>query len=234
MIKAAAGGGGRGIRIAIDHDELDRVVPQASLEAKAAFGDGGLYLEKVIESARHIEVQVLGDGHDVVHCFERECSLQRRRQKLWEEGPAVKSRNRGARTPLCGRGEACPCGVVSRCRHARIPLSTRPSGILFHRNEYAHPGRAPGDRVHHRHRPRARDDQDRGRGATALSSVRHRCERSCHRMSHQRRGSGEGLPAVSGGRRSACIFRAGPASVSTACSMPAMRCRLSMTRCSAS
>jgi acetyl-CoA carboxylase, biotin carboxylase subunit len=88
MVKAAAGGGGRGIRIANDPDELDRVVPQASLEAKAAFGDGGLYLEKVIESARHIEVQVLGDGHDVVHCFERECSLQRRRQKLWEEGPA--------------------------------------------------------------------------------------------------------------------------------------------------
>jgi acetyl-CoA carboxylase, biotin carboxylase subunit len=89
MVKAAAGGGGRGIRVANDLDELDRVVPQASLEAKAAFGDGGLYLEKVIESARHIEVQVLGDGYDVVHCFERECSLQRRRQKLWEEGPAA-------------------------------------------------------------------------------------------------------------------------------------------------
>mgnify|MGYP005855378287 CR=1 FL=1 len=88
MIKAAAGGGGRGIRIAHDLDEFRRLFPQASAEAKAAFGDGGLYLEKAITRARHVEVQVLGDGHRSVHCFERECSLQRRRQKVWEEGPA--------------------------------------------------------------------------------------------------------------------------------------------------
>ncbi len=88
MIKAAAGGGGRGIRIAHDMVELDRQIPQASAEAKAAFGDGGLYIEKLIPQARHIEVQVLGDGHRVVHCFERECSLQRRRQKVWEEAPS--------------------------------------------------------------------------------------------------------------------------------------------------
>jgi acetyl-CoA carboxylase biotin carboxylase subunit len=87
MIKAAAGGGGRGIRIATGRDELERLLPQASAEAKAAFGDGGLYLEKIITHARHVEVQILGDGRDVVHCFERECSLQRRRQKLWEEAP---------------------------------------------------------------------------------------------------------------------------------------------------
>lgn len=89
MIKAAAGGGGRGIRIAHDMDEFDRLMPQASAEAKAAFGDGGLYLEKVIERARHIEVQVLADGTRAVHCFERECSLQRRRQKVWEEAPSA-------------------------------------------------------------------------------------------------------------------------------------------------
>jgi acetyl-CoA carboxylase biotin carboxylase subunit len=89
MIKAAAGGGGRGIRIVNDHAELDRLVPQASVEAKTAFGDGGLYLEKLVERARHIEVQVLGDGRDVVHLYERECSLQRRRQKVWEEAPAA-------------------------------------------------------------------------------------------------------------------------------------------------
>ena len=88
MIKAAAGGGGRGIRIAQDIEEFDRLLPQASAEAKAAFGDGGLYMEKVIERARHIEVQILGDGTDVIHCFERECSLQRRRQKVWEEAPS--------------------------------------------------------------------------------------------------------------------------------------------------
>ncbi|WFU38100.1 acetyl-CoA carboxylase biotin carboxylase subunit [Bradyrhizobium sp. CB82] len=88
MIKAAAGGGGRGIRIARSADEFHRLMPQAQAEALAAFGDGGLYVEKLIEGARHIEVQVLGDGHDVIHCFERECSLQRRRQKVWEEAPS--------------------------------------------------------------------------------------------------------------------------------------------------
>jgi acetyl-CoA carboxylase biotin carboxylase subunit len=88
MVKAAAGGGGRGIRIANNLEEFERLMPQASAEAQAAFGDGGLYLEKVIERARHIEVQVLGDGERVIHCFERECSLQRRRQKVWEEAPS--------------------------------------------------------------------------------------------------------------------------------------------------
>jgi len=88
MIKAAAGGGGRGIRIVANLEEFDQMAPQASAEAQAAFGDGGLYIEKVIEGARHIEVQVLGDGERAVHFFERDCSLQRRRQKVWEEAPA--------------------------------------------------------------------------------------------------------------------------------------------------
>jgi acetyl-CoA carboxylase, biotin carboxylase subunit len=89
MIKAAAGGGGRGIRIAHAREEFERLMPQASAEALAAFGDGGLYVEKVINNARHIEVQVLGDGKRAIHCFERECSLQRRRQKVWEEAPSA-------------------------------------------------------------------------------------------------------------------------------------------------
>jgi len=89
MIKAAAGGGGRGIRIAQSLEEFETLMPQASAEAKAAFGDGGLYIEKVIEKARHIEVQILGDGKRAIHCFERECSLQRRRQKVWEEAPSA-------------------------------------------------------------------------------------------------------------------------------------------------
>ncbi|MGE0860569.1 MAG: acetyl-CoA carboxylase biotin carboxylase subunit [Gammaproteobacteria bacterium] len=89
MIKAAAGGGGRGIRVVADAEEFARQFPQASAEALAAFGDGGLYVEKMIASARHVEVQVLGDGERWIHCFERECSLQRRRQKVWEEAPAL-------------------------------------------------------------------------------------------------------------------------------------------------
>ncbi|RLA48642.1 MAG: acetyl-CoA carboxylase biotin carboxylase subunit [Gammaproteobacteria bacterium] len=88
MIKASAGGGGRGIRIANNEEDLRTMAPQAQSEAAAAFGDGGLYLERSIQSPRHIEVQIVGDGTRAVHFFERECSLQRRRQKVWEEAGA--------------------------------------------------------------------------------------------------------------------------------------------------
>lgn len=105
MIKAVAGGGGRGIRIVTDMEEFERQFPQASAEAAAAFGDGGLYIEKVIERARHVEVQILGDGKNFVHCFERECSLQRRRQKVWEEAPAF-GLTPELREKLCGSAVA--------------------------------------------------------------------------------------------------------------------------------
>ncbi|SCZ38626.1 MULTISPECIES: acetyl-CoA carboxylase biotin carboxylase subunit [Burkholderia] len=88
MIKAAAGGGGRGIRVSHDAAQLEAELPLAQREAQAAFGNGGVYLERFIARARHIEVQVLGDGRNVVHLFERECSLQRRRQKILEEAPS--------------------------------------------------------------------------------------------------------------------------------------------------
>ncbi|ANG61633.1 acetyl-CoA carboxylase biotin carboxylase subunit [Marinobacterium aestuarii] len=88
LIKASAGGGGRGIRLAQDADELVREFQIAQSEAKAAFGSGAVYLERFVERARHIEVQILGDGEHCVHLFERECSLQRRRQKVFEEAPS--------------------------------------------------------------------------------------------------------------------------------------------------
>jgi acetyl-CoA carboxylase biotin carboxylase subunit len=89
MIKAAAGGGGRGIRIANDADELVEGVAAAAREAEAAFGNPALYLEKLIAGPRHVEVQIIGDTQgNVVHLFERECSIQRRRQKLLEESPS--------------------------------------------------------------------------------------------------------------------------------------------------
>ncbi len=88
LIKASAGGGGRGIRIAENREDMRRLAPQAKAEAQAAFGNGTLFIEKFIRRARHIEVQILGDGERIIHCFERECSMQRRRQKVWEEAPA--------------------------------------------------------------------------------------------------------------------------------------------------
>ena len=88
-IKAVAGGGGRGIRLAHNEATLRSMFKQARAEAEVAFGDGRLYVEKCIENFRHIEVQFLGDMHgNVVHLFERECSVQRRRQKMIEESPA--------------------------------------------------------------------------------------------------------------------------------------------------
>jgi acetyl-CoA carboxylase biotin carboxylase subunit len=88
MLKAAARGGGRGIRVVEDEAGLRTAFPAASREAASAFGDGRMYLERFVRRARHVEVQVLGDGTDAVHLFERECSLQRRRQKVLEEALA--------------------------------------------------------------------------------------------------------------------------------------------------
>ncbi len=89
-IKASAGGGGRGIRIAHNRPSLFNLFHIAKAESKAAFGNDDVYIEKWIEDARHIEVQVLGDSHgNVVHFGERECSIQRKQQKLLEEAPAA-------------------------------------------------------------------------------------------------------------------------------------------------
>jgi acetyl-CoA carboxylase biotin carboxylase subunit len=88
MLKAVAGGGGKGMRTARNSDELAHVFPVAQLEAQSYFGNGGLYLERLIQNARHIEIQVAADRRgNVIHLGERECSVQRRHQKLIEESP---------------------------------------------------------------------------------------------------------------------------------------------------
>jgi acetyl-CoA carboxylase biotin carboxylase subunit len=89
LVKAAAGGGGRGMKVARTGDDLLHALHAARSEAKAAFGDDAVYLEKYLEKPRHIEIQILGDGQgNAVHLGERDCSLQRRHQKVWEEGPS--------------------------------------------------------------------------------------------------------------------------------------------------
>lgn len=88
IIKATAGGGGKGIRIAEDEDSLIQQITTAQQEAQKAFGNAGVYLEKYLSGMKHVEIQILADKHgNAVHLFERDCSVQRRRQKLVEEGP---------------------------------------------------------------------------------------------------------------------------------------------------
>jgi len=109
LVKAAGGGGGRGLRVVRDPADLAHAVTVASAEAAAAFGDPRVYLERYVSPARHVEVQLLGDGDRVVHLGDRDCSVQRRYQKLIEEAPA----------PLLG------AGLRQRLRAAAVALGER-------------------------------------------------------------------------------------------------------------
>ncbi|MDG2111485.1 MAG: biotin carboxylase N-terminal domain-containing protein, partial [Actinomycetota bacterium] len=88
MVKALAGGGGRGMRPVFSLDDLPEAMTRCASEAQSAFGNGDVYVEQLLPAARHVEVQVIGDGRDVSHVWERECSVQRQRQKLVEIAPA--------------------------------------------------------------------------------------------------------------------------------------------------
>ena len=136
MIKASAGGGGKGMRIVFKEDELVPALEGGMREAKAAFGDDSVYLEKYIQEPRHVEFQILSDNHGhIVHLFERECSIQRRHQKIIEETPSK------ALTPALRK----EMGEVA----------------LFLGGERPPPGRAPGHRTGDRSRPCAPAAQDR-------------------------------------------------------------------------
>jgi acetyl-CoA carboxylase biotin carboxylase subunit len=118
LLKAAAGGGGRGMRVVRDEASLPACFADAAGEAQAAFGDAGLYVEKFLQRVRHVEIQVLSDGDNVLHLGERDCSVQRRNQKLVEESPspvldeAVRARMGDAAVRVCRHVAYVNAGTV--------------------------------------------------------------------------------------------------------------------------
>ncbi|MCB1435605.1 MAG: acetyl-CoA carboxylase biotin carboxylase subunit [Rhodobiaceae bacterium] len=119
LIKAAAGGGGRGMKVARSPEELPEALASARAESKAAFGDDALYMEKYLGRPRHIEVQVMGDGQgNAIHLGERDCSIQRRHQKVWEEAPS----------PALNADERHRIGEI--CANAVAKLGYRGAGTI--------------------------------------------------------------------------------------------------------
>ncbi len=110
LLKASAGGGGKGMRVVRRRDEMAAALRQTTGEAGASFGNDAVFVEKYIEDPKHIEVQVLGDGTgNAIHVFERECSVQRRHQKVIEESPSP------SLTPEL-RASICEAAVADRPR----------------------------------------------------------------------------------------------------------------------
>jgi propionyl-CoA carboxylase alpha chain len=146
LVKAAAGGGGRGMRVVRSRAELDEALAAAEREAKGAFGDGTLYCERYLERPRHIEVQLLADSHGkVVAVGERDCSVQRRHQKVLEESPAP-ALDENLRARLLDAAVAFGRHRVRERRNGGVRPGRRRSSSS---SERAHPGRASRDRGRH-------------------------------------------------------------------------------------
>ena len=196
MIKASAGGGGKGMRIAWSDDEAREGFERSRSEAASSFGDDRIFIEKFVTQPRHIEIQVLGDRHgNCLYLHERECSIQRRNQKVIEEAPspfldAVTRKAMGEQAVALAKAvDYASAGTVE------FIVDGEPE-LLLPRDEHPAAGRASGDRARHRHRPRRADDPGGGRGAAGVRAGRGEARRVGDREPGLRGGSVPELPAV--------------------------------------
>ena len=170
IIKATAGGGGKGMRVAVDADQFSQSFNLAKQEALAAFGSGEVYIEKYLARPRHIEIQIMGDTHGkVMHLCERDCSVQRRHQKLVEEAPSPRV-DQTLREDI-GDAAVKLAQSISYVGAGTIEFLLDDGRlILLHGDEHAHPGRASGDRDVHEFRSREGADLRRRRRRRSRSS----------------------------------------------------------------
>ena len=172
IIKAAAGGGGRGMRVAHNDVSLQAGLRQAQAEAENAFKNSAVYIEKYVEFGRHVEVQVLADHHgNAVHLWERDCSLQRRHQKLVEESPSPMLQPK-TRESLCAAAvRLVKAAGYTNAGTVEFLVDPR-SEFLPARGQRPHPGGASGDGRGDRHRPDQAADPHRRRREAAVQAGR--------------------------------------------------------------
>ena len=142
LVKAVGGGGGRGMKLVRHASEMLQTAALAMAEAEAAFGDRRIYLERFVASGRHVEVQIVGDGERIIHLGDRDCSVQRRYQKVVEEAPAPGTSERLPGGRARGRRALRRAPEIPGSRNRGVPGGPRSGRLLFPGNECPHPGGA--------------------------------------------------------------------------------------------